>query len=96
MRSLSPGCVEGVAGGGQHRGELVDVVGVLGDLGGDDDLLAGGDQLRVVTLHRVPVAAHQPAVRIGRVHDGVRARRLVLSAGAAASWAADPSPRGQR
>ena len=35
------------------------------------------DQLRVVALHRVAVAAQQPAVRVGRVHRGLRAWRLI-------------------
>jgi hypothetical protein len=46
----------------QHRVELLQVVGVLGELGRHDHLLAGGDRLGVVALHGALAGVQEAAV----------------------------------
>ncbi len=64
----------GVQRGGEHRPEPGGVGGVLGELGGDDEPVGGGDVLGVVTLQE-PASAdrHQPRIRVGDVADRARA-----------------------
>ena len=58
---------QGRADGGEHRGQLLEVVGLLGQLGGDHDLLTGGGGLGVVALQGSAVAMHEAAVGVGGV-----------------------------
>ena len=70
-RVSRPGCPGpdgGVFGGGEHRLQSGHVGGVIGQLGGDDQLVFAGHVLGVVPLGE-PAAAHrhQPRVRVGDV-----------------------------
>jgi hypothetical protein len=49
------------------RVELLQVVGVLGQLGGHDELVAGGDCLGVVALHAAFAGVQEAAVGVGDV-----------------------------
>jgi hypothetical protein len=66
-------------GGGEHRVELLQVVGLLGQLGGDDHLLARGDRLGVVALHAAPPGVHEAAVRVGDIGGRLGVGRLVTA-----------------
>jgi hypothetical protein len=76
-----PGGGEGGADGDKHRGQLLEVVGLLGELGGDHDLLEGGGRLGVVALQGAVVATDEAAVGVGGV-DG----RLGVGGLIAPSW----------
>jgi TrwC relaxase len=75
-----PGGGKRGGGGGQHRVELLQVVGLLGQLGRDDDLLAGGDRLGVVALQAALAGVHQAAVGVGDVGNPL------------GGWAPRPAP----
>jgi hypothetical protein len=47
---------------GEHGLQLAHVVGVLGDVGGEDDLLLGHDRLGVVALDEALGELHEPGV----------------------------------
>ncbi len=55
-----PAAVRVVRMAANHGGQLLEVVGLLGQLGRDHDLLAGGG-LGVVALQGSAVAAHKAA-----------------------------------
>jgi hypothetical protein len=81
-RLTDAGGGEGGADGGQHRGQLLEVVGLLGELGGDHHLVAGGGRLGVVALHGPAVATHEPAVRVGGVDRRLGVGGLITPSGA--------------
>jgi len=74
------------AGRGQHRGELLDVVARLGDLGGDDDLLRGAGPLGVVALAAAVPGEHHSAVRVGEVGGGTGQWFLTRAGPYRAGW----------
>ena len=92
------------AGGGQRGGrglehglELVDVVGLVGELGGDDQLVQGGDRLGVVALHGGVAGVQEAAVGVGDVGDGLGVGGLLRAgferAGCVALALGSSSPR---
>jgi hypothetical protein len=66
-RLADAGGGQGGADGGKHRGQLLKVVGLLGQLGGDYHLFEGGGRLGVIALQGAPLAAHEAAVGVGGV-----------------------------
>ena len=68
-----------------HGRQLLFVIGVLGDLGRDDDLrVIVHSDLGIVGLHEtafVRAVGHDPAVRIGEVALRLRIRRRLLRIG---------------
>jgi hypothetical protein len=52
----------------EHRLELLHVVGLLRDLGRNDDLIRTHDRLRVVPLQIPSAVLHDPTLGIGEVH----------------------------
>jgi hypothetical protein len=76
-RVADAGGGKGGADGSQHRGQLLEVIGLLGQLGRDHHLLAGGGGLGVVALQGPAVAAHEAAVGVGGVDRRLRVRGLI-------------------
>jgi hypothetical protein len=80
-RVADAGGSKGGADGGKHRGQLLDVVGPLGQLGGDHHLPEGGGRLGVVALQGPAVAAHEAAVGVGGVDGRRRVGGLIPTPG---------------
>jgi hypothetical protein len=66
-RVADAGGGQGGTDGGQHRGQLLEVVGLLGQFSSDDHLGGGGGCLGVVALQGAAVAAYKAAVGVGGV-----------------------------
>jgi hypothetical protein len=89
-----PGGGKGGGDGREHGLELEQVVGLLGELGGDHQLPAGGHRLGVVALEAALARVHQPAVRIGHVRGGIRLRGLIARSRLQRAWLATSGDRG--
>jgi hypothetical protein len=76
---VDPGGGQGLLHRGQHGGELLDVVGLLGEFGRDHDLVLGDHRLGVVALHGAASGAQEAAVGVGDVRGRLRVGRLVLA-----------------
>jgi hypothetical protein len=73
---------QGGADGGQHRGQLLEVVGLLGQLGGDHHLGGRGRGLGVVALQGPAVAMDKAAVSVGGVDGRLVIGGLIPASGA--------------
>jgi hypothetical protein len=77
---------------------MLEVVGLLSELGRDHDLLTGGGRLGVVALQGAAVAVHKAAVRVGGVDRCLRVGGLITAPGPDVSpgpLAAGPGGGGQ-
>jgi hypothetical protein len=51
---------QALIGGPEHRRELLDITGLVGDLGGHDELVIADDQLGVLALNPTLGRGHRP------------------------------------
>ena len=92
------GGVQGLVDGVEHGVELLDVVGLLGELGRDADLVLGDHGLGVVALHGPGAGAQEAAVQVGdvgrlvagpglmRARGGLPRARALVASSATRCW----------